>query len=521
MTTAEDSANNTAIAASPERKTGLFNPDKADLWLACVSFVLGFLFMRWVFFAWQGWGAALYTVLFIAVVLFYLKQKGKRMAGEAWFWFALLLLTALSFALWPGHGVFFWRSLLLLGTAIYWVRMVAGVNLCGKTSDWLPLDLLRAFFSTPLVYFSAQYSILAAAGKKQKVAAGNILPIVLGVILAAIVFAVVGPLLMRADAGGFALLLRSLQSQLARFGQIDPLLFIQIILSIPAAAYIFGLLAGSIRDQRIDLHSAESFVEALRKLPFATASTLLLLLNGLYLAFIISQLPYFFSAFRGTVPPGWESYAEFARYGFFELCVIAVINIVILAGVHLVTALVNRRRVELKALCSLLAVFTLLLITTAFSKLALYISIFGLTTQRLLPGVFLIFLAVVFIGVIVRQSRQLSIMRLTAFTGAVLLCLLCVVNTDSFVAGYNANRYLSGTLREFDTIVLYRAGTAGLSAALLLYEQSDNPQLRQELSSYLVYAGRESMVNAGTLRDTWQDRLARRKLAEHFSGDRP
>ena len=82
MTTAEDSAGKTAIAALPEKKPGLFDPDKADLWLACVSFVLGFLFMRWVFFAWQGWGAALYTVLFIAVVLFYLKQKGKRIILE-------------------------------------------------------------------------------------------------------------------------------------------------------------------------------------------------------------------------------------------------------------------------------------------------------------------------------------------------------------------------------------------------------------------------------------------------------
>ena len=509
MTKLEDPAGKTATAAAPVQQVNLFNPDKADLWLAGVTFVLGFLFMRWVFFTWQGWGVALYTGLFVAVVLFYLRQKGKRMAGEAWFWFAVLLLTALSFALWPGHGIFLWRCLLLFGAAIYWVRTVTGATLCGKTSDWLPLDLLRGIFYTPLINISAQYSTLAAASKKQKVAASGVWSVVLGVILAAVVISVVTPLLIRADAGGFALLLRSLQPYLARFGQNDPLLFVQIVLSIPAAAYIFGLLAGSIRDQRIDLHQAENFVNALRKLPAATAFTLLLLLNGLYTIFIISQLPYFFSAFHGAVPPGWESYAEFARRGFFELCVIAVINIVLLAGVDLVAAVMNWRR-ELKVLCSLLAALTLILIATAFSKLALYISIFGLTTQRLLPGVFLILLAVVFIGVIVRQSRQFSIMRLTAFTGAALLCLLCVVNTDSFVAVYNAERYLSGTLEEFDPIVLYRAGTAGLSAALLLYEQSDNRQLRQELSHYLTHIGRESMAGAGTLRDTWQDSLARR-----------
>jgi len=511
MTTHADPAGETAIAGAPAQQVSFFIPDKADLWLACVSFILGFLFMRWVFFTWQGWGVAFFTVLFIAVVLFYLRQKGKSMAGETWFWFAILLLTALSFALWPGHGVFLWRGLLLLGAAIYWVRMAAGATLCGKTSDWLPLDLPSAIFYTPLKSLSAQYSSLAVVGKKQRVTASKLWPIVLGVLLAAVVISVVGPLLLRADAGGFALLLRNLQPQLERLGRIDFLLLIQMVLAIPAAAYIFGLLAGSIHDRRVDLHIAESFVKPLRKLPAATAVTLLLLLNGLYVVFIASQLPYFFSAFRGAVPPGWESYAEFARRGFFELCVIAVLNIIILAGTHIGVEIAQRRSAALRALSSLLATLTLVLIATAFSKLALYIGIFGLTTQRLLPGVFLIFLAVVFIGVIVRQRRQFSIMRLTAFTGAALLCLLCVVNTDALVANYNANRYLAGTLEEFDTTVLYRAGTAGISAAFLLYEQSDNHRLRQELYSYFTYIGRESMAGAGTLRDTLQDSLARRK----------
>jgi len=515
MTTREDQAGKTVIAVAPAQQVNFFIPDKVDLWLACVSFILGFLFMRWVFFAWQGWGVALFTVLFIAVTLFYLRQKGKSMAGETWFWFAILLLTALSFALWPGHGVFIWRSMLLLGAAIYWVRMVAGVTLCGKTSDWLPFDLLCGIFYIPLKNLSAQYHSLAVVGKKRGGAAGKLWSAALGVLLAAVVISVVGPLLLRADAGGFALLLRNLQPQLDRLGQIDPLLFIQMVLAIPAAAYIFGLLAGSIRDRCADLRRAEKSVDALRILPPATAFTLLLLLNGLYIVFIASQLPYFFSAFRGVVPPGWESYAEFARRGFFELCVIAVINLVILSGAHLGIKITQRRSAALRALSSLLAVLTLVLIVTAFSKLALYIGIFGLTTQRLLPGVFLIFLAVIFIGVMVRQNRQFSIMRLTAFTGAALLCLLCVANSDALVANYNANRYLAGTLEEFDTTVLYRAGTAGISAAFLLYEQSDDRRLRQELYGYLTHIGRESMVGAGTLRDTLQDSLARRKITEH------
>lgn len=51
-----------------------FLPDKADRYLALASFVLGFLFMRWVFFSWQGWGVSLFTLFFIGAALLYLRS---------------------------------------------------------------------------------------------------------------------------------------------------------------------------------------------------------------------------------------------------------------------------------------------------------------------------------------------------------------------------------------------------------------------------------------------------------------
>lgn len=506
-------ADKLANSAAPQLESESFQPHRSDQWLVYVAFLLGFLFMRWVFFAWQGWGVTLYTVLFSAVVLFYLRQNGKNMTGETWFWFAILLLTGFSFSLWPGQSIFGWRALLLLGAAIYWVWTVAGATLYGKTSDWLPLDLLCSIFYTPLKNFSAQYRLLARLGKRRGKVVSEHWPIVLGVLLAAAVISVVGPLLIRADAGGFAALLRNLLPRLECLSKIDPLLLIQLILSIPTAAYIFGLLAGSIRLRHVDLQSAERSVNAFRKLPPTSVFTLLLLLNGLYIAFVTSQLPYIFSAFRGVVPLGWVSYAEFARRGFFELCIIAVINLSVLSVAHFGVKLTKRQSAVSPALNSLLAMLTLVLIAAAFSKLALYISIFGLTVQRLLPGVLLIFLAIMFGAVIVRQKRRFSLMRLAAFTGVSLLCLLCVINTDALVVNYNANRYLSGTLAEFDTVVLYRAGSSGLGAALLLYEQRGDHQLRNELYNYLTFIGRESAASAGTLRDTVQDALVRRKLS--------
>ncbi len=60
--------------AEPSPKGKSFQPDMADEWLAYAAFLLGFLFIRWVFFHLQGWRVSLYTALFIAVVLLYLRQ---------------------------------------------------------------------------------------------------------------------------------------------------------------------------------------------------------------------------------------------------------------------------------------------------------------------------------------------------------------------------------------------------------------------------------------------------------------
>ena len=62
-----------------------FIPDSVDSLLAIVTFFLGFLFIRWVLFSWQGWGVSLFTAMFGGLVTLYLRHKGIRMPRTAWF----------------------------------------------------------------------------------------------------------------------------------------------------------------------------------------------------------------------------------------------------------------------------------------------------------------------------------------------------------------------------------------------------------------------------------------------------
>jgi hypothetical protein len=116
----------------------------------------------------------------------------------------------------------------------------------------------------------------------------------------------------------------------------------------------------------------------------------------------------------------------------------------------------------LKGLNILLALLTLLLIATAFSKMAMYIGVYGLSIRRLLPCVFMAFLALVCGGVVALQKWEFSIMRFSVSAGAVMLCACCLLNP--VVLWRDTSRQVSvGKLKNFDTAILYKAGSAGVA----------------------------------------------------------
>jgi hypothetical protein len=244
----------------------------------------------------------------------------------------------------------------------------------------------------------------------------------------------------------------------------------------------------------------------------ATLYTALGLTCILYGVFIGSQLPYFFSAFAGQRPEGWLVYSEYARSGFFELCQIAAINLSLLVLANLFSKRPRQEDLFLKILNGLLAMLTLLLIATAFSKMALYIGAYGLSMRRLLPCLFMLFLSIVCLGVIVLQKWPFSILRLAAATGTVMLCVLCFSNPDGWVAGYNADRYLSGTLESYDVEILYRSGAAGVEPALRVFSRTADQELKKSIQDYLDDQLEASSAVAGTSKDSAQNLNARNRM---------
>ena len=494
-----------------------FITDRSDSFFALFAYVLGFFFVRWVLFSWQGWGVTAFTIVYCLAITIYFRKKGLSFPRTGMFWFAAVVLTGISYSFYANNGLEPWRSLFLFCAAIYYVLYASGRLILSNTSNWILLDGINGLFVIPFKNFGCQYKSITTPKYIRGSSGKQILSIAFGLLLALLVASMVLPLLMRADSGGFSKIANSIYEYYLWMQNQFMDLIINGFLAIPTAAYLFGLVAGCAHNRGCSTFKREGVqyaIESVKVLTSSTVYTALGLICSLYLVFIGSQLPYFFSAFAGQRPEGWQIYSEYARSGFFELCQIAAINLSILILANLFCKKLQRENYALKILNCLLSLLTLILIATAFSKMALYIGAYGLSMRRLLPCLFMIFLAFIFGGVIALQKWEFSIVRLSVFIGTLMICLLCFTNPDGFIARYNADRFLSGTLESFDVQILYLSGPAGMDPALEVYAKTGDEGLKAELKAYIYDQQRESGKSLGKSRDSLQNMIVRQKTAK-------
>ena len=409
----------------------------ADRAFALGFYLVGYGYVRLVLDSGGRWQVGLFTLLYAAAVLAYLAVRGRRPPAFSWFWLAVLGSLGLSFLLWPNESLLGFDVLALHAAAVYWPLCAAGVTLRPCTSALLPADLLNGGVVLPFGNFFVQLRCVFGGWQLRKAGRGRqALAVLLGAALLALLVALVAPLLAAADAG-FARLLEAARALLRMQVRVDAL---PLVLALPVGAYLFGLVYGAVHGRHTDHLTAEKLAAAGEKCRVVPTVTVHIVLAGIclvYAVFIVLQAGSLFSAFAGRLH-GTEVYSQFAREGFFELCRVAAINgvVLVLANVLGKDGPCGSRAVRVWN--AVLSGLTLLLLASAVSKMALYVSVYGLTARRVLTLAFMAMLAVVFGGTIVRQRKRFNLIRLALAFAAVLFCLLAVCNLDGLIAAYNA-----------------------------------------------------------------------------------
>ncbi len=501
-----------------------FNPSHSDKIFALACFALGFLYIRWMFWSgMQGFGVTVFSVAFVVAVSLYARSKRIKPSGESIFWMVILLLCATSYSLWPAGQLEAYKALLMFGSVFCWCATLFGVQMQNKTTNLLPLDIFSLCFIVPFCNFGTAIKSLHTPVKNTKQKSEQVrkaLAVVAGFAICVPLLAVVVPLLMQADSGYFTAIFEELFAYLnlhifEDFTDGDWFsVLLQLMMGVPVALYLFGLVAGAAHRRYTDRISAEKTLQHAQRaqlLPQRTVMVVFGVVIVVYILFIGSQIPYFFSAFAGVRPSEDIVYSAYAREGFFELCRVASINLGLMAAAHLLVKkqTANTRLLRLSNIT--LAVVTLLVLATAASKMQLYIAQYGYTQSRVISCVAMVFLAGVCVASMVVQWRKFSIVRFAALFGAALLCLLCICNLDYLVVQGNVNRYMQGRTAEVDIQHIAQSGPAALGPALQLYEQLGQADAAQKvaLAGVIYEIGYYTEYHAGTASDDVASRRAR------------
>lgn len=499
-----------------------------DLGFAIAMLVCGFLYWNLIRLESLGAGVSLFAAILCALTMVYLQMNGVRQTKESLIYLGVVALSAVSFFLFDNTEIKVLNFLFLSVIFVYWIAVSTGRRLEGSLSVAIIGDGANQLLLVPLYNFTCGFlGVRGRTGGNRR--SKGVLNALLGILISLPVLIIVVSLLMNADAA-FEHLVGSIRISISE----DILEYIvQIVMGIPVACYLFGLIYGNLHNrhtEHITLASIEKAGRALRFVPGITVYSALTVLNGVFLIFFLSQTSYLFSAFRDQLPEAM-TYAEYARRGFFELCAVAGINLCVITAAHLLTnrggASMNGRAGSvtgeeivgatasgekvgsespkvLKAETIALCVFTILLIATAMSKMILYINYYGLTQLRVYTTWFMLVLTILFIIIGLRQFKRFNGTKVAVISFIICFLLLCYANVDGIIAKYNIDRYLEGSLENLDVMALGQLSDAAVPYMFNLYEETQDEELKRSLKIFIVGEPEEDVFQIPS-EDTFRD----------------
>ncbi len=157
----------------------------------------------------------------------------------------------------------------------------------------------------------------------------------------------------------------------------------------------------------------------------------------LFAAFLIFQIPYLFGGASFVAREGGMTYAEYARRGFFELTAASGLVLPLLLGAHWMVDPRTQSNVRIfRALAATQIALVGVLMGSALHRMTVYVSVFGLSTDRIYATAFMTWIGVLlgwFVLTVLRGERRRFSFG-AVVSGLVVLAALNFLNPDNVVA---------------------------------------------------------------------------------------
>jgi hypothetical protein len=451
------------------------------------------------------------SILLIGGIYLAISEK-KRIAPWSWVLVAAVLLPA---------GITFWREEPLTQAvnflyAIGLVLILAMVLLSGywlrfRVVDYLKsgIQLVAATVARPIELFARSNGKEPDANAADGFKNGFLraLPVFRGLLIAIPIIAVLAALLSSADLI-FSERLQDFFSffDIQKLGEyVFRLIYILVLAYIFAGVYLFAIHPKK-ESQASDFQTAwlKPF------LGWTEAVVILVCVDLLFALFVFVQFQYFFGG-QANISLSGYTYSEYARRGFNELLLVALISLLLYLGLGSITRLKQRyEKLVFSILSGFMIVLVIVILASAFQRLLLYEDAYGFTRFRTYPHVFMAWLAVLlgFLLVLeIIQKRRYAVPGILA-VGLGFSLSLGFVNVDALVVRQNVQRAEAG--EELDSQYLSQLSSDAVPVMAGLFQQPDLPKsIRDILGMELACRTQQAKENPVT---AWQSfHLSRHK----------
>ena len=468
------------------KKEPKYKFETVDIIMLPVVFILAFLCTKYYNLntgvATLGLGATAYIVLYVISVLVYAKLKSVKLNSESIILSILMILLAISFTSFYNYSLSIFMQMAMNFMLIYLPVTVFNKLIKSETSALILYDYINALVFIPIHNATAFW--ICMFSKRGKSASNTktkyFLHIFFGLLIGTPFIMIVIFLLSSADAT-----FKNIFDNLFNFDISIPKNIGTLIWSLPMATYLYALIYGSSIEDNSKSFNIDKFNKTMdnaASIPRLSLYTVNAVICCFYILFIGIQATYFIDILGGSLPTDF-TYSDYARRGFFELLAVALINIVFITAAKILSVK-NENNKYLRIHIILNSILTLVLISVAFAKMYLYISTYGLTTLRIIPSVFMIFLCFVFAFIIMGEfKKNFPVTKLSFYAGNILFVLLCLANIDAVVARYNLNAYMNGNLPYYDIYDLKESDMAAMPIIYKAWKNSSDKELKEKLHS--------------------------------------
>jgi hypothetical protein len=431
---------------------------------------------------------------------------------------AIVLITVVGFAVWEGLELNIRRLWLMLPILFFAAMFYVRANEEILFMDVLAILVLSALLTN---HFSQKYldevgwfdylaglvyaGFMAFAGtfielgrlfgwlkrRQKREASGQWVSILRGIFLALPILAIFAVLLASADPI-FQEKLLWITSFLDPNFDWEPL-FQVVIFTGAISWFMVGAIVFSITPRQVKRDETSTDTEDIEKqspkffrLNMTEAGIVLGAVVLLFAFFVFIQFAYLFSQQADFIES--MTYANYARRGFFELVAVSVMSLALMLGLDRSTLKrAQGQQLFFRLACILLVSLTMVILASAWRRMALYEAAYGFSHLRFYVHVFMVCIGILFAVALLDIFRgRAHIFSLGSLLVAIaFLATLNIVNVDAYIAQHNIDRYREG--KDLDICYFYTMSVDAAPTILDFYQTMEQSETRDAVQEWLYY----------------------------------